>query len=30
MTFMAKIEVAEPVVELGSDEMTRIIWSELI
>ena len=24
---MAKIKVAEPVVELDDDEMTRIIWS---
>jgi isocitrate dehydrogenase len=24
--FMAKIKVANPVVELDGDEMTRIIW----
>gem|GEM_PF-7078458 len=24
---MAKIKVAQPVVELDDDEMTRIIWS---
>jgi len=27
MTLMAKITVAQPVVELDGDEMTRIIWS---
>ncbi len=27
MTSMAKIKVAQPVVELDDDEMTRIIWS---
>ncbi len=26
---MAKIKVANPVVELDGDEMTRIIWSEI-
>lgn len=25
-TFMSKIKVANPVVELDGDEMTRIIW----
>jgi len=27
---MAKIKVAQPVVELDGDEMARIMWSELI
>jgi isocitrate dehydrogenase len=27
MTLMAKIKVAQPVVELDGDEMMRIIWS---
>jgi isocitrate dehydrogenase len=27
MTFMAKIKVAQPVVELDGDEMARIMWS---
>ena len=26
---MAKIKVANPVVELDGDEMTRIIWQEI-
>jgi len=30
MTFMAKIKVAQPVVELDADEMARIMWSKLI
>jgi len=30
MTLMAKIKVAQPVVELDGDEMARIMWSELI
>jgi hypothetical protein len=30
MTFMAKIKVAKPVVELDGDEMARIMWSKLI
>jgi isocitrate dehydrogenase len=24
---MAKIKVAQPIVELGGDEMARIVWS---
>jgi isocitrate dehydrogenase len=27
MTLMARIKVAQPLVELDRDEMTRIIWS---
>ena len=27
VTFMAKIKVAQPVVELDGDEMARIMWS---
>jgi len=27
---MAKIKVAQPVVELDRDEMARIMWSKLI
>jgi len=27
---MAKINVAQPVVELDGDEMARIMWSKLI
>jgi isocitrate dehydrogenase len=27
---MAKIKVAQPVVELDGDEMARIMWSKLI
>jgi isocitrate dehydrogenase len=27
MTLMARIKVAQPLVELDGDEMTRIIWS---
>jgi isocitrate dehydrogenase len=27
---MAKIKVAQPVVELDGDEMARIVWSKLI
>jgi len=27
---MAKIKVAQPVVELDGDEMARIMWSRLI
>jgi len=27
---MAKIKVAQPVVELDDDEMARIMWSKLI
>jgi isocitrate dehydrogenase len=30
MTIMAKIKVAQPVVELDGDEMARIMWSKLI
>ena len=30
MTFMAKIKVAKPVVELDGDERARIMWSKLI
>jgi isocitrate dehydrogenase len=30
MTCMAKINVAQPVVELDGDEMARIMWSKLI
>jgi hypothetical protein len=30
MTSMAKIKVAQLVVELDSDEMARIMWSKLI
>jgi len=27
---MAKIKVAQPIVELDGDEMARIMWSKLI
>ena len=27
---MAKIKVANPIVELDGDEMTRIIWDEML
>ena len=29
MTDMAKIKVANPVVEMDGDEMTRIIWKQI-
>jgi isocitrate dehydrogenase len=30
MICMAKIKVAQPVVELEGDEMARMMWSKLI